>query len=85
MDNVLTHYLWAKAILLVGPTVATAGLSLQGPVTLAIEIVFGHPVWLGNSLSSFLEFFGTLLILLGFYDLNVERSLFQTCYRSITQ
>lgn len=81
----MTHYLWAKAMLLIGPTVATAGLSLQGPVTLILEIVFGHPPWLRNGVSTFLKFFGTVLILLGFYDLNVEQPLFKTCYNLIFQ
>lgn len=28
-DNVLSDYLWARAVLLVGPTIATVGISVQ--------------------------------------------------------
>lgn len=39
-DNVLSDYLWARAVLLTSPTVATVGLSLTVPLAIVADYVF---------------------------------------------
>ena len=43
LDNVLSDYLWARAVLLIGPTVATVGLNAQVPLAAGLDAVFGKP------------------------------------------
>ena len=40
-DNVLSDYLWARAVLLTSPTVASVGLSMQIPMAAAVEVALG--------------------------------------------
>lgn len=82
-DNVLSEIFWAKAILLVGPTVATAGLSLQVPVAFIISLLIGRLNLVEEPLTAVAMLAGAVVILLGFYDLNLEVSLFYLCYKRI--
>ncbi|KAF5831487.1 hypothetical protein DUNSADRAFT_13045 [Dunaliella salina] len=41
LDYVLSDYLWARAVLLIGPTVATLGLSIQIPIAAGAELLSG--------------------------------------------
>ena len=82
-DNVLSEYLWARAVMLIGPTVATVGLSMQWPISIAVDMIFKHPRWLSNVSSAVLMVTGALLILFGFFGINLEaaelRSLLRWC------
>lgn len=71
-DNVLSDYLWARAILLVGPTAATAGLALQIPLAVLLDAVFGDPMWMRRAGSAVLTFIGAGVILTGFFGILIE-------------
>mmetsp|Transcript_2965 Transcript_2965/g.10510 ORF Transcript_2965/g.10510 Transcript_2965/m.10510 type:complete len:363 (-) Transcript_2965:620-1708(-) len=71
-DNVLSDYLWARAVLLLGPTLATVGLSLQVPMAIVAEILFGRAAWVGRVGRTFLTFLGGALVLGGFFGLQRE-------------
>lgn len=43
LDNALSDYLWARAVLLVGPTVASVGLNAQVPLAAGLDAAFGVP------------------------------------------
>lgn len=43
LDNALSDYLWARAVLLVGPTVASVGLNAQVPLAAGLDAAFGSP------------------------------------------
>jgi hypothetical protein len=52
VDNVLSDYLWARAVLLTSPTTASVGLSMQIPMAAIAEVVLGHATWLKNASSA---------------------------------
>lgn len=64
MDNVLSDYLWAKAILLTTTTVATAGLTIQIPIAVVVDSITGHAPHL-------LDLVGASAVLLGFAGINI--------------
>jgi len=73
LDYVLADYLWARAVMLLGPTVASLGLSIQIPIAaVADTLVHGRrsipPVaaWMARG--------GTAMILLGFAGINLASS-----------
>ena len=72
LDNVLSDYLWARAILLVGPTLATAGLSMQVPLAIAIDGVVRRPAWLHSAPTAWLTFIGGGVVLTGFFVLTLH-------------
>eukprot|EP01025_Chloroclados_australasicus_P050045 TRINITY_DN5716_c0_g1_i1.p2 TRINITY_DN5716_c0_g1~~TRINITY_DN5716_c0_g1_i1.p2 ORF type:complete len:388 (+),score=33.72 TRINITY_DN5716_c0_g1_i1:23-1165(+) len=72
-DNVLSDYLWARAVLLIGPTIATVGLSIQVPISLVVDPIVKEPVWATEVGSTVVTIFGAGLVLLGFYSINMER------------
>lgn len=43
-DNVLSDYLWARAIVLTSPTVATVGLSLTIPLAFLSDALLGQSI-----------------------------------------
>eukprot|EP00195_Chlamydomonas_chlamydogama_P009653 CAMPEP_0202898604 /NCGR_PEP_ID=MMETSP1392-20130828/7088_1 /ASSEMBLY_ACC=CAM_ASM_000868 /TAXON_ID=225041 /ORGANISM="Chlamydomonas chlamydogama, Strain SAG 11-48b" /LENGTH=347 /DNA_ID=CAMNT_0049584585 /DNA_START=71 /DNA_END=1111 /DNA_ORIENTATION=+ len=45
VDYVVADYLWARAVLLLGPTLASVGLSMQVPVAAAVDVVRGTAAW----------------------------------------
>jgi len=63
-DNALSDFLWAKAVVLTSPTVATVGLSLTIPLAFLIDAYQGHLDERRNSLA--LRALGALVILAGF-------------------
>lgn len=65
-DNVLSDYLWARAVLLTSPTIASIGLSLQIPLAASVEVVIGHPIWASKLKNALIMTGGTVFILLGF-------------------
>ena len=65
-DNVLSDYLWARAVLLTSPTVASIGLSLQIPLAATVEVFIGHPAWASHFQNAALMASGTLFVIAGF-------------------
>jgi hypothetical protein len=66
LDYVLADYLWARAVLLLGPTPATLGLSIQVPIATALDVALGRPAWLKGPRPAALTLGGSALILGGF-------------------
>ncbi len=66
LDNVLSDWMWARAILLIGPTLATSGLALQVPIAVVSDVLISHPAWLGSLRTILLTTSGGMLIL-GFF------------------
>ncbi|CAN6200754.1 unnamed protein product [Urochloa humidicola] len=64
LDNVLSDYLWAKAVLLTTTTVATAGLTIQVPLAAVVDTVTGHAPHL-------LNYIGAAAVLVGFAGINI--------------
>ena len=63
LDNVLSDYLWAKAVLLTTPTAATAGLTIQVPIAGVVDSLRGQ-------IPSLLNILGAVAVLLGFFGIN---------------
>ncbi|XP_068640074.1 uncharacterized protein [Aristolochia californica] len=64
LDNVLSDYLWAKAVLLTTTTVATAGLTIQVPLAAVVDSVTGHAPHL-------MDYLGAIAIMAGFVGINI--------------
>lgn len=69
LDNVLSDYLWAKAVLLTSTTVATAGLTIQVPLAAIVDTVTGHSPPLMNYL-------GAVAVMIGFAGINIPPDTF---------
>ena len=69
-DNTLSDYLWSRAVLLVGPTIATVGLQLQVPMVMAADPLLHAEGWWSRWDASVLEVGGAAAILFGFFTLN---------------
>ncbi|KAI4970411.1 hypothetical protein ZWY2020_001325 [Hordeum vulgare] len=70
LDNVLSDYLWAKAILLTTTTVATAGLTIQVPIAALVDTLTGHAPGL-------LNYIGAAAVLVGFAGINIPSDVLQ--------
>ncbi|KAL5226163.1 hypothetical protein ABZP36_012802 [Zizania latifolia] len=64
LDNVLSDYLWAKAIHLTTTTVATAGLTIQVPIAAIVNTLTGHAPHV-------LNYIGAATVLFGFAGINI--------------
>ncbi|KAI3915621.1 hypothetical protein MKX01_015446 [Papaver californicum] len=64
LDNVLSDYLWAKAVLLTTTTVATAGLTIQVPLAAVVDSMTGNAPHL-------LDYIGAAAVMVGFAGINV--------------
>lgn len=64
LDNALSDYLWAKAVLLTTTTVATAGLTIQVPLAAVVDALIGNTpnLW---------DYIGAVAIILGFIGINI--------------
>lgn len=72
LDNVLSDYLWAKAVLLTTTTVATAGLSIQVPLAAIVDTFMGNAPHL-------LDYIGAAAVMVGFTGINIPfDALFST-------
>lgn len=69
LDNVLSDYLWAKAVLLTTTTVATAGLTIQVPLAAIVDSIMGTAPHL-------MDYLGAFAILLGFAGINIPSNSF---------
>lgn len=67
LNYAFSDYLWAHAVLLLGPTIATLGLSVQIPIAAVAEAVFGQAAWLASARTTAMTLGGTGLILFGFF------------------
>jgi solute carrier family 35 protein F5 len=65
-DNVLSDYLWARAVVLTSATVATVGLGLTIPLAFASDWVMGHA-----NVLSVQSAVGALAVLAGFILVNI--------------
>ena len=74
LDNVLSDYLWARAILLIGPTLATAGLALQVPLALVADALLRAPAWLQAAGPFALTAAGAAAILAGFLIMTLHKA-----------
>ncbi|XP_078427676.1 eamA-like transporter family [Wolffia australiana] len=64
LDNVLSDYLWAKAVLLTTTTAATAGLTIQVPMAAVVDSLTGHPPRL-------MDYLGGAAIMAGFAGISI--------------
>lgn len=67
LDNVLSDYLWARAVLLIGPTVATVGLNVQVPLAAGLDAAMGKPKprWTSSAPAAALTAFGAASVVAG--------------------
>ncbi|TDH74408.1 hypothetical protein CCR75_001973 [Bremia lactucae] len=65
LDNVLSDYLWARAVFLTSPTVATVGLSLTVPMALVADFLFQRIV------PTMVTIMASILVILGFVLVNL--------------
>ncbi|KAJ0249617.1 hypothetical protein HA466_0150860 [Hirschfeldia incana] len=76
LDNVLSDYLWAKAVLLTTTTVATAGLTIQVPLAAIVDSLAGNK-------PSFTDYIGAAAVMVGFAGINIPAEMFcrskETC------
>ncbi|XP_077227396.1 eamA-like transporter family isoform X1 [Tasmannia lanceolata] len=77
LDNVLSDYLWAKAILLTTTTVATAGLTIQVPIAAVVDSLTGHAPHL-------MDYLGGVAVLIGFTGINIPSDAW-SCSRRASQ
>mmetsp|Transcript_16121 Transcript_16121/g.52522 ORF Transcript_16121/g.52522 Transcript_16121/m.52522 type:complete len:272 (+) Transcript_16121:400-1215(+) len=70
-DNVLSDTLWAKAVLLTSPAVATVGLSLTVPIAIASELVLPRGWLVDPSPPTPLRLAGALLVVAGFVGISL--------------
>jgi solute carrier family 35 protein F5 len=66
LDNVLSDYLWARAVVLTSATVATVGLGLTIPLAFVSDLIMGH----GNILDA-TSIMGAIAVLAGFILVNI--------------
>ncbi|KAJ4728497.1 thiamine-repressible mitochondrial transport protein THI74 [Melia azedarach] len=64
LDNVLSDYLWAKAVLLTTTTVATAGLTIQVPLAAVVDSLTGNA-------PNLLDYLGAVAVMIGFAGINI--------------
>ncbi|KAI9911857.1 hypothetical protein PsorP6_009674 [Peronosclerospora sorghi] len=64
-DNVLSDYLWARAVLITSPTVATVGLSLTVPLAIVADF------WFHGVLPTNITLLASALVIYGFVLINV--------------
>lgn len=69
LDNVLSDYLWAKAVLLTTTTVATAGLTIQVPLAAVVDSLTGNPPHL-------MDYLGAVAVMIGFAGINIPSDIF---------
>lgn len=72
LDNVLSDYLWAKAVLLTTTTVATAGLTIQVPLAAIVDSLTGNAPRL-------MDYIGAAAVMIGFAGINIPSD---TCSQS---
>ncbi|KAL4361790.1 hypothetical protein GQ457_04G026550 [Hibiscus cannabinus] len=69
LDNVLSDYLWAKAVLLTTTTVATAGLTIQVPLAAIVDTIIGNAPHL-------MDYLGAAAVMIGFAGINIPSDVY---------
>lgn len=69
LDNVLSDYLWAKAVLLTTTTVATAGLTIQVPLAAIVDTIIGNA-------PHHMDYLGAAAVMIGFAGINIPSDVF---------
>lgn len=69
LDNVLSDYMWAKAVLLTSTTVATAGLTIQVPLAAIVDTLTGNA-------PRFMDYLGAVAVMIGFTGINIPSDTF---------
>lgn len=64
LDNVLSDYLWAKAVILTTTTVATAGLTIQVPLAALVDTLTGNA-------PNTMNYIGAASVMVGFAGINI--------------
>lgn len=77
-DNVFSDYLWARAVVLTSPTVATIGMSITIPLAMASDYLLGRAAPTGVSL------LGAFLVVSGFVLVNIPRDMQDDIVRVIS-
>ena len=67
LDNVLSDYLWARAVMLTSATVASVGVGLTIPMAFAADEIMGNATGLQAG-----EVWGAVFVLLGFVFVNAN-------------
>lgn len=75
LDNVLSDYLWAKAVLLTTTTVASAGLAIQVPLAAVVDILTGNA-------PQTLDYIGAAAVLVGFAGISIPSDTFSKSVES---
>ncbi|CAL0302759.1 unnamed protein product [Lupinus luteus] len=78
LDNVLSDYLWAKAVILTSTTVATAGLTIQVPLAAIVDTVIGNAPRL-------MDYLGAAAIMIGFAGINIPSDTFNKSAEATVQ
>ncbi len=78
-DNVVSDYLWARAVVLTSPTVATIGMSITIPLAMVSDSLLGKKTPTGLSV------FGAFLVVIGFLLVNVTTDLQRDALRFVTE
>jgi drug/metabolite transporter (DMT)-like permease len=68
-DNVFSDYLWARAVVLTSPTVATIGMSITIPLAMISDFL------INDKSPSGVSFFGAFLVVVGFFLVNIPKQL----------
>lgn len=68
LDNVLSDYLWARAVILTSATVASVSVGLTIPMAFVADAIMGN----GNDTHSTSQIVGALSVLCGFVFVNVD-------------
>lgn len=69
IDYVLSDYLWARAVVLTTPTIATVGLSITIPMAFVADILFSTGVKI-----TAMAIVGSVIVVVGFIVVNVSPS-----------
>ena len=64
-NTVLSDYLWARAVVLTSPAIATIGLSITVPLAMISDQL------LGEKTANLLEIAGAIMVLIGFILVNI--------------
>lgn len=73
--NVLSDFLWAKAVCITSPTFATVGTSIDVPMSALISALRGDAPWLEAPKIATLKASGAGAVLAGFYGINYASTL----------
>ncbi len=68
LDNVLSDYLWARAVILTSATVASVGVGLTIPMAFLADRIMGNY----NNVSSWGDVVGAVFVLVGFVFVNID-------------